>query len=77
FRHLLFSGMWPLTGFDAEDGRRRGIQKAAIKWLYFAWFAGIGTELFLRGLTGRPLYRVEWAAYSALTPFTPADQERR
>ncbi|MEU7657356.1 hypothetical protein [Streptomyces lincolnensis] len=77
FRHLLFSGMWPLTGFDAADGRRRGVQKAAIKWLYFAWFAGIGTELFLRGLTGRPLYRVEWAPYSALAPFTPADQERR
>ncbi|MFF3485330.1 hypothetical protein ACFYXC_18975 [Streptomyces sp. NPDC002701] len=76
FRHLLFADMWPLTGFDGTGGRRRGVQKALIKWLYFAWFAGVGAELYLRGLTGRPLRAVEWAPYSAVLPLTPADQER-
>ncbi|MET7571736.1 hypothetical protein ABZT04_24975 [Streptomyces sp. NPDC005492] len=75
FRHVLFAGMWPLTGFDASGGQRLGAQKALIKWVYFAWFAGVGAELYLRGLTGRPLRAVEWAAYSAVHPLTPADQE--
>ncbi|MFD0385569.1 hypothetical protein ACFQ2B_34475 [Streptomyces stramineus] len=76
FRHILFAGLWPLTGFDGTGGRRRGVQKALIKWLYFAWFAGVGAELYLRGLTGRPLRAVEWAPYSAVPALTPADQER-
>ncbi|MFC8660937.1 hypothetical protein [Streptomyces sp. NPDC057199] len=76
FRHILFAGLWPLTGFDGSGGRRLGIQKALIKWLYFAWFARVGTELYLRGLTGRPLHAVEWAPYSAVPTLTPSDQER-
>ncbi|MFH8217829.1 hypothetical protein ACH4C2_01390 [Streptomyces sp. NPDC018057] len=77
FRHVLFSGLWPLTGFDGSRGLRHGAQKAAIKWLYFAWFAGLGAELYLRGLAGRPLRRIEWAPYSAVRTPSPADQERR
>ncbi|MFF8576582.1 hypothetical protein ACF06L_35715 [Streptomyces sp. NPDC015408] len=76
FRHILFAGLWPLTAFDASGGRRRGLQKALIKWLYFAWFAGVGTELYLRGLTCRPLRAVEWAPYSAVPTLTPPAQER-
>ncbi|MET9296211.1 hypothetical protein [Streptomyces sp. NPDC003077] len=74
FREVLFAGMWPLTGFDASLGRRRGAQKAAIKWLYFLWFAGVGGELYLRGLTGRPLRRIEWAPYSVVRTVTPAEE---
>ncbi|OLZ73454.1 hypothetical protein AV521_05145 [Streptomyces sp. IMTB 2501] len=73
FREVLFAGMWPLTGFDSSQGRRRGAQKAAIKWLYFLWFAGVGGELYLRGLTGRPLRGIEWAPYSVVRTVTPAD----
>ncbi|MEU5085250.1 hypothetical protein [Streptomyces sp. NPDC021356] len=77
FRHVLFSGLWPLTGFDGSRGVRHGARKAAIKWLYFAWFASVGAELYLRGLAGRPLRRIEWAPYSAVRTPSPADQERR
>ncbi len=74
--HILFAGLWPLTSFDATAGRRHGVQKALIKWLYFGWFAGVGTELYLRGLTGRPLRAVEWAPYSVVPTLRPPDQER-
>ncbi|MBB0228230.1 hypothetical protein FOE67_01555 [Streptomyces calidiresistens] len=80
FRHVLFGGMWPLTGFDSSRGRRHGAKKALIKWLYFAWFAGIGGELYLRGLTGRPLRRIEWAPYSEVrgpAPFSSTSREIR
>ncbi|WP_229910425.1 hypothetical protein [Streptomyces fumanus] len=70
--HVLFGGMWPLTGFDSSRGVRHGVQKALIKWLYFAWFAGVGGELYARGLLGRPLRGIEWAPYSDIRRLTPS-----
>ncbi|GLF92727.1 glycosyltransferase [Streptomyces yaizuensis] len=66
FRRVLFAGMWPLTGWDGSRGRRIGVQKAAIAWIYFGWFAGVAAELYVRGVTGRPLRRIEWAPYSSV-----------
>ncbi|MGW5125297.1 hypothetical protein ACWEQ7_14810 [Streptomyces sp. NPDC004069] len=80
FRHVLFGGMWPLTGLDSSRGVRHGLTKAFIKWLYFAWFAAIGSELYLRGLFRRPLRRIEWAPYSdvrRLTPSSPSTPQER
>ncbi|MFC8101692.1 hypothetical protein [Streptomyces sp. NPDC057363] len=77
FRHVLFGGMWPLTGFDSSRGARHGLKKALIKWLYFAWFAGIGTELYVRGLCGRPLRGIEWAPYSEIRRLTPSSSPTR
>ncbi|MER5358441.1 hypothetical protein [Streptomyces sp. NPDC002785] len=71
FRHVLFGGMWPLTGFDGSRGRRFGLGKSAIKWLYFGWFAGLGAGLYLRGLFNRPLRQVDWAPYSTVQTLTP------
>jgi hypothetical protein len=78
FRHVLFGGMWPLTGFDSSRGVRHGLTKALVKWLYFAWFSAVGGELYLRGAFRRPLRRIEWAPYSqvqALTASSPSKPE--
>lgn len=64
FRHILFYGMWPLAPFDRANGIIRGVQKAAIKWAYFALFAAVGMELYLRGLAHRPLRGVTWGGYT-------------
>lgn len=65
FRHILFSGMWPLAGWDGRQGVRHGLSKAAIKWLYFGWFSKISIELYLRGLLRRPLDQIDWAEDAA------------
>ncbi|MGA4957597.1 glycosyltransferase family protein [Streptomyces lavendulocolor] len=72
FRHVLFGGMWPLTGFHRAKGVRHGVAEAAIKWLYFCWFCGVGAELYVRGLVRRPLREVRWAAYSTVRNPAPA-----
>ncbi|WP_229891024.1 hypothetical protein [Streptomyces lavendofoliae] len=77
FRHVLFGGMWPLTGFDRARGVRHGAAVAAIKWLYFCWFCGVGAELYVRGLLRRPLREVRWAPYSAVRNPSPAFEESR
>ncbi|MEV0301442.1 hypothetical protein [Streptomyces prasinus] len=77
FGHVLFGGMWPLTGFDSSRGARHGLKKTLIKWLYFAWFAGIGSELYVRGLSGRPLRGIEWAPYSDIRRLTPSSSSTR
>lgn len=71
FRQILFNGMWPLAGWDGSDGFSFGVKKAAIKWLYFCWFAGVGAELYIRGVFRRPLSQVVHAGYAGLN--RPAD----
>lgn len=74
FRHVLFDGMWPLTDWDGSKGARHGAARAAIKWLYFAWFARTAAELYLRGVVGRPLRQIDWAEYqSAASPGATSD----
>lgn len=63
---MLFPGMWPVSGWDGRRGFRVGVLNAAIKWLYFCWFAAVGAELFLRGLCDRPLRRLAWSTYSTV-----------
>jgi len=57
---LLFFGMWPLVPFDRTKGFRRGAIKCLLKYVYALWFAKIGVELILRGLSGRPLREIVW-----------------
>ncbi|MER6910211.1 hypothetical protein ABT354_00855 [Streptomyces sp. NPDC000594] len=76
FRHVLFAGVWPLTGWDGSRGRRHGLKKAAIGWLYFGWFAKVAAELCLRGVARRPLRRIEWAPYSSVPAPRPAASAR-
>ncbi|MFI9202956.1 hypothetical protein [Streptomyces sp. NPDC053048] len=77
FREVLFLGMWPLAPWDRSRGVRHACRKAAVKWLYFPWFAAIGTELYLRGLCGRPLREVAWSGYrSAAAPGPGTDTAR-
>jgi hypothetical protein len=64
FRHVLFTGLWPLAPWDGSRGWRFGATKWALKWAYFGWFAAVGAELYLRGLLGRPLRRVSWGGYT-------------
>ena len=75
FRQILFAGMWPLTDFDGSAGRRRGAAKAAIGWLYFAWFARTAAELYLRGLLRRPLREVPWAEFTGPIPAPPSRRD--
>lgn len=74
FRRILFPGMWPLTGFDSSAGRRRGLAKSAITWIYFAWFARTAAELYLRGLLRRPLREVRWAEFGGPGSSGPSRQ---
>ncbi|MDX3852344.1 hypothetical protein [Streptomyces sp. AK02-01A] len=75
FRHILFPGMWPLTGWSGSKGVAQGVGNAAIKWVYFGWFAAVGAELYLRGLFRRPLRGIRWAPYSTASAPVPADAE--
>jgi hypothetical protein len=77
FQRVLFHGMWPLAGWDASRGWRIGMAKAGIKWLYFAWFARVAAELYLRGILGRPLRQVQWSGYARpVMPVLPADKDQ-
>ncbi|MFE7119383.1 hypothetical protein ACFU99_28615, partial [Streptomyces sp. NPDC057654] len=71
--HMLFPGMWPLTGWDGSRGFRHGAANAAVKWLYFGWFLRTGAELYVRGLLDRPLRAVAWSGHTTLAaPPRPA-----
>lgn len=70
-RQVLFPGMWPVAGWEGRRGFRTGLLNAAIKWVYFGWFAAVGAELFGRGLVGRPLRHLAWAGYSTRAPSPP------
>lgn len=55
FRHLLFAGLFPLAPFDRSRGVVRGVQKLGVKAIYFGLFAAIVGDLFVRGLSNRPM----------------------
>ncbi|WP_231631734.1 hypothetical protein, partial [Streptomyces clavuligerus] len=77
FRHVLFAGVWPLTDWDGSRGRRLGLQKAALGWLYLGWFTKVAAELGLRGVLRRPLRRIEWAPYSSVPAPRPTARPRQ
>lgn len=58
FREVLFPGFWPL----GSPPERLQPVRWALQALYFLWFGATGAELALRGLCGRPLRQVKWAA---------------
>lgn len=60
FRHLLFKGLWPI-GYSTGRVGPGSVCRWLLRFVYFWIFVGIGTELALRGIAGRPLREIPWA----------------
>ena len=74
FCRIQFYGLWPMAPLDRSRSLGYAIAKWLLKAIYFAWYAEVGGELFVRGLLGRPLRQIAWSAY--LEYEVPATLER-
>ncbi|GGK06744.1 hypothetical protein GCM10010123_40640 [Pilimelia anulata] len=61
---MYFHGLWPLAAAARGHGAAFAARKWAVKSLHFLWFARVALALAARGLVGRPLAAIPWAAYS-------------
>jgi hypothetical protein len=58
-----FAGLWPFSPFDMSNGMAAAAKKWALKFVLFLWTAKIFAELVVRGLVGKRLTHIDWAAY--------------
>jgi hypothetical protein len=62
-RRIHFAGLWPFSPLDRSKGKTVAAKKWSLKLVLFLWTAKIFAELVVRGLVGKRLTYIDWAAY--------------
>lgn len=62
-RRIHLAGLWPFSPLDRSRGTKAAMKKWVLKFVLFLWTAKIFAELVVRGMAGKRLTRIDWAAY--------------